>query len=80
MQHKAFTTTLCLLSKKEICLSETDLSEIKQAVTFLQPFQAATQEMSGDSYVCLTLSKLLQQLTADAAGSSLSLGQNLILK
>ena len=65
-----------------MCLSETNLSEIKHAVTFLQPFQAATQEMSGDSYICLSkvmpLSKSLQQLTADAAGSSLCFGQNLL--
>ena len=53
-QNEAVTTTLCLLNKKEMCLSETDLSEMKHAVTFLQPFQAATQEMSGDSYVCLS--------------------------
>ena len=65
-----------------MCLSETDLSEMKYAITFLQPFQPATQEMSGDTYVCLSkvipLSKSLQQLTADVAGSSLCLGQNLL--
>ena len=65
-----------------MCLSETDLSEIKNAIAFLLPFRAATQEMSGDSFVCLSkvipLSKSLKQLTADAVGSSLCLGQNLL--
>ena len=52
-QNKAVTTTFCLLNKKEMCLSETDLSEMKQAITFLQPFQAATQEMSARGHLCL---------------------------
>jgi len=80
-QHDAVTTALCLLNKNDMCLTEIELTEMKHAVNFLRPFQAATQEMSGEDYVCLSkvipLSKSLQQLTADANVSSICLGQNL---
>ena len=63
-----------------MCLTDFELAEMKHAVKFLLPFQAATQEMSGEDYVCLSkvtpLSKSLQQLTADATTSSFCLGQN----
>jgi len=64
-----------------MCLTEIELIEMKHAVNFLQPFQAATQEMSGKDYVNLSkvipLSKSLQQLTADINVSSICLGQYL---
>ena len=64
-QNEATTTTLCVLNKKEMCLSETDLSEIKNNI-----FTAISSSYSRD--------KSLKQLTADTAGSSLSLRQSLL--
>ena len=67
-QHEAVTTTLCLLNKNSLCLDSEDVGAMKNAVTLLKSFEAATREMSGDQY--LTISKLiplarsLQQLTA----------------
>ena len=77
-QHEAVTTTLCLLDKSSLCLSADDVETMKNAVTLLKPFEAATREMSADQY--LTISKLiplarsLQQLTARAINSKLGDG------
>jgi len=53
-QQDAVTTALCLLNKNDICLTKIELTEMKHAVKLLQPFQAATQEISGEDYVCLS--------------------------
>ncbi len=82
-QNEAVVTTLCLLNRSEMCLGEDEVSKIKQAVTLLQPFEAATRELSADKYVSLSkvipIAKSLQQLTVTASSaSSLSLGQLLV--
>ena len=51
-----------------MCLIDFELAEMKNAVKFLSAFQAATQEMSGEDYVCLSkVIPLSKQITADAS-------------
>ncbi len=83
-QHEAVTTTLCLLDKNSLCLSAEDIGSMKNAVTLLKSFEAATREMSADQY--LTISKLialarsLQQLTAGSSTCITKLGDELCLQ
>ena len=50
------------------------MSKIKQALSLLQPFEAAMRELSADKYVSLSkvipIAKSLQQLTATAVSAS----------
>ena len=70
------------VKSEELCLSDDEVALIKQAVTLLQPFEAATREMSADKYVSLSkvipISRSLQQLTSASSSGSLSLGQNIL--
>ena len=85
-QHEAVTTTLCLLDRNGLCLKTEDIEKMKNAVTILKYFEAATREMSADQY--FTVSKLipiarsLQQLTAEACTtrSTKTLGDELCLQ
>jgi len=54
--------------QNDMCLIDFELAEMKNAVKFLSAFQAATQEMSGEDYVCLSkVIPLSKQITADAS-------------
>ena len=84
-QNEAITTALCLLSRNDLCLTESEISTLREAIAILKPFEAATKEMSADQYISLSkiipMSKSLQQLTVAAcasATSTISLGQHLI--
>ena len=74
-QHEAVTTTLCLLDKSNLCLSVEEIEAMKNAVTLLKPYEAATREMSADQYLTISkvipLARSLQQLTAGAINSQL---------
>ena len=78
-QHEAVTTDTA-----SIYLSTEDIGSMKNAVTLLRPFEAATREMSGDQY--LTISKLiplarsLQQLTAGSSTVSPGLVMNCVCR
>ncbi len=80
-QNEAITTTLCLLNRNELCLSEAEIATIKEAIVLLQPFEAATREMSSVKYISLSkvipIARSLQQVTV-AANSSTSLGPKLV--
>jgi len=80
-QNEAIARALCMLNRNELCLSEDEISKIKQAVVLLHPLESATREMSSDKYISLSkvipIAKSLQQLTASGE-SSLSLRQHLL--
>ena len=80
-QHKAVTTTLCLQSKSEMCLSVEDLELIKKALEILRPFESATVEMSADKFVSVSkiipIARSLQQVTVGSS-TTLSLKQELV--
>lgn len=63
------------------CVSQDELSKIKEAIVLLQPFEAATREMSSEKYISLSkiipIARSLQQVTSTAACST-SLGQKLL--
>ena len=56
-QHQAVTTALCLLNRNTMCITTTELQQLKIAVTILQPFEAATRETSAVS--CFSVSVLI---------------------
>lgn len=70
-QHEAVTTTLCLLDKSDLSLGSEEIECTKSAVSLLKPFEAATREVSGDSYVSVSklipLARSLQRLTVGTA-------------
>ena len=76
--HEPVTTTLCLLNRNDLCLSDQEVDIMKQAVEILKPFEAATREMSGDTYISVSkvipLARSLQRLTA---GVSFNLAKEL---
>ena len=49
-QHAAITTAVCLSSRNDLCLSASDVKLLEESLSVLQPFQAATQEMSADCW------------------------------
>lgn len=53
-QHQAITTTLCLSSRNDLCLSASDVKLLKAAVAVLEPFERATTPMSADQYVSIS--------------------------
>ena len=56
-QHEPVTATLCLLSKKDMCVSADDVALMTTTVEALEPFELATAEMSSESEA--TLSKMI---------------------
>ena len=67
-QHQAVTTALCLLNRNNMCLSTAELQQLKNAVTILQPFEAATTETSAEKFFSVSalipLAKSLMQFLA----------------
>ena len=64
-QFDAITTALCLLGYSDLCLPAEKKEEIKEILAILQPFLEATENISGDEYVSVSmiipLTKQLQQ-------------------
>ena len=79
-QHEALTTTLCLLGKAEMCLSTEEKTVIQNSLQLLEPFLQATENISGDKYVSISmiipLTRLLMSSCSVAPESTLR--QNLI--
>ena len=74
-QHEAITTTLCLVNKTKPCLS----TEEKEVVS-TSPFLQATEDISGDKYVSISmiipLTKLL--IRSCSLGPECELQRNLL--
>ena len=68
-QHEAITTTLCLLDKAVMCLSSEEKVTISQSLLLLKPFFEATEDISGDKYVSISLIIPLTKLLLKAASS-----------
>ena len=67
-QYQAVTTALCLLNRNSMCFSAAELQHLKNAVTVLQPFEAATTETSAEKIFSVSalipLAKSLMQFVA----------------
>ena len=65
-QKQAITTVLCLLDRKDLLLDTQDFDALKEAIQVLNPFEAATRELSGEKHVSVSkvipLSRNLQHL------------------
>ena len=72
-QHDAVTTTLCLQSKSEMCLTDEDLKLTKEVLDVLKPFEIATVEMSADKYVSISkvipIARSLQRVTVGSSAT-----------
>ena len=70
-QHQAITTALCLSNRNDLCLSAADVKLLEESLSVLQPFEAATREISADKYVSISraipLARSLQHLTAGSS-------------
>ena len=68
-QHEAITTTLSYLGKVDICLSIEEKETISNSLIVLKPFLQATEEISGEKYISISMiipiSKLLMKATAN---------------
>ncbi|KAK3872140.1 hypothetical protein Pcinc_022761 [Petrolisthes cinctipes] len=67
-QHDAVTTVLCLLGRNNLCLSPGEVTEMRQAVDTLRPFELATKEISADLHLSVSkivpISRMLMEVTA----------------
>ena len=81
-QHEALTTTLCLMDKADMCLSTEEKNTIEKSLVLLEPFLQATENISGDKYVSISmiipLTKLLTRSCVTAPESPLR--RNIILE
>uniref|UniRef100_A0A1X7T797 HAT C-terminal dimerisation domain-containing protein n=2 Tax=Amphimedon queenslandica TaxID=400682 RepID=A0A1X7T797_AMPQE len=82
-QYEAITTMLCLLDRNDLIIPSNQNSMLKEIVKTLQPFEAATREMSGEKYTSaskiIPVSKALQRLTSSQMDQNgYLLAQNLI--
>ena len=79
-QYQAITTALCLSGRNDLCLSTADIKLLEATLSVLQPFEAATREISADQYVSISkaipLARSLQHLTAGSSCET-SLGSKL---
>jgi hypothetical protein len=83
-QRGSVTTTLCLQSKGEMCLSNEDIELIKKDLDLLQPFEVATVEMSAEKFVSVSkiipIARSLQLVTVGSSttATTLPLKQELV--
>ncbi|CAB4027116.1 zinc finger BED domain-containing 1-like [Paramuricea clavata] len=83
-QHDPVTTTLCLQSKGEMCLSNEDIELIKKVLDLLRPFEVATVEMSAEKFVSVSkiipIARSLQLVTVGSSttATTLPLKQELV--
>lgn len=79
-QHEAITTTPCLLDKPQMCLSTDERDTILEAITLLKPFLQATEQVSGEQYISISLIIPLTRLLLHSCtqGPNTVLQQNLV--
>jgi hypothetical protein len=83
-QRGSVTTTLCLQSKGEMCLSNEDIELIKKVLDLLWPFEVATVEMSAEKFVSVSkiipIARSLQLVTVGSSttATTLPLKQELV--
>ena len=73
-QNKAITTALCFSGRNDLCLTAEEMQLLETAISVLKPFEAATREISSDTYISISkaipLARSLQHLAAERSGSS----------
>ena len=83
-QHEAITTTLCLLDKNDLCITQGDVEILKEIVELLQPFEEVTRELSGELYTSISLviplATSAQHITSGSRDASVNLGDQLCLQ
>ena len=83
-QHEAITTTLCLLDKNDLCITQGDVEILKEIVELLQPFEEVTRELSGELYTSISLviplATSTQHITSGSRDASVNLGDQLCLQ
>lgn len=78
-QYQAITTALCLCNGNELCLSSSDVDNLKAAIAVLKPFEAATAEMA--AIRCVFVSKIIPlAMSLEHLTSKISTDQPLVLE
>ena len=54
-QFDAITTTLCLVNQNDLCLKAEEKDTISKALQLLKPFLEATENISGQAYVSISM-------------------------
>lgn len=76
-QHNAIMTVLCLHGRNELCLSAGEVTEMREAVNTLRPFELAAREISADLHLSaskiIPFSRMLMEVTATESRASTSL-------
>ncbi|XP_011408502.2 PREDICTED: zinc finger BED domain-containing protein 1-like [Amphimedon queenslandica] len=71
-QFEAITTALCLLGQNHLCLKNEDKELISNCLIVLKPFLEATENISGDKYVSVSMIIPLVKLLLESMKSHLS--------
>lgn len=81
-QSEAITTTLCLMDRRDLILDRKDVDTIKEVVSILKPFEAATTEMSAEKHVSISkiipLTRNLQHIVSGSPSTALQLANTLL--
>ena len=54
-QHEAVTTKLCLLGMQDMCFTADEKQYLSQSLILLKPFLQATEEITGEKYVSVSM-------------------------
>ena len=71
-QFEAITTALCLLGQNHLCLKNEDNELLSNCLIVLNPFLEATENISGDKYVSVSMIIPLVKLLLESMKSHLS--------
>lgn len=73
-QNNAITTALCFSGRNDLCLTAEDMQLLDTAISVLRLFEAATREISSDTYISVTkaipLALSLQHLAAESSAAN----------
>ena len=79
-QHKAVTTTLCLLGMQDMCFTADEKQYLSQSLILLKPFLPATEEISGEKYVSVSMIIPLYRMLLKATTTGPDIALKEILK
>lgn len=55
--YQEINSVLCFMYQRDLCLTQFEISAVRDPITLLEPFEEATNEMSAEKY--LSVSKII---------------------